>query len=157
MSGRTIEKWHDAQDYIKSNLAFEQSLRIEYRQCDVRVEQLVKNLLLDVFSQYRRLDVCVNAAGVRPGTTNKIWDFNFNSLIDPDDGSILFQLPAPQPYSPCIEDDSCPDINQQQKTSASFFAEDPIATTIFGTCYCLKWEISLGLSYQPINLPMSPF
>lgn len=154
--GRNKSKWETAQEYIKNNLSPEQAAVIEYIPCDVRVETQVKELIEKIFKKHGRLDVCFNNAGVQPGdstTGGDITKMEFESLIDKD-GSILYKLPAPQPESKCIED-SCKNCIPSQITKVSPYCESPMATSIFGIFYCLKWEIDLIFKYQPKNLPVS--
>lgn len=155
--GRNQSKWEQAQTYIKANLSPEQAKKIEYWPCDVRIESEVKAMIEKIFSEFGRLDVCFNNAGVQPGdvtTGGDITKMEFESMIG-EDGSILFRLPAPQPTSKCIKDNSCPPIIPTQYTAASPYAESPFATSIFGVFYCLKWEIETIFKKQPKNLPVS--
>lgn len=154
--GRNQSKWENAQSYLKKNLNEKQRAVIEYKPCDVRVESEVKKLIEGIFSQYNRLDVCFNNAGVQPGNADlkaNITMMEFESMIDPKDGSILYRLPAPQPNSP--KNETYPDIIATQQTSVSPYPESPIATSIFGVFYCLKWELKTIFEKQPKNLPVA--
>lgn len=155
--GRNKSKWEQAQSYIKANLSSEQAKKIEYWPCDVRIEAEVKAILQKIFTQFGRLDVCFNNAGVQPGdvtTGGDITKMEFESMIG-EDGSILFRLPPPQPTSKCLKDNSCPTIIPTQYTAASPYTESPFATSIFGVFYCLKWEIDTIFEKQPKNLPVA--
>jgi NAD(P)-dependent dehydrogenase (short-subunit alcohol dehydrogenase family) len=114
-------------------------------------------MMEEIFNRYGRLDVCFNNAGVQPGdvtTGGDITQLEFESLIG-EDGSILFRLPPPQPTSQCLQDHSCPSIISSQSTKASPYAESPLATSIFGIFYCLKWEVKTLFERQPKNLPVA--
>ncbi len=155
--GRNPSKWEAAQSYIKNNLSDSEIKTIEYIPCDVRIEAQIKKLIEDIFKKYKRLDICFNNAGVQPGDFTlkaNIMMMEFDSLIDKD-GSILYRLPPPQPTSPCLQDNSCPPILNTQHTNASPFAESPIATSIFGVFYSLKWELKYILEMQPKELPVA--
>jgi NAD(P)-dependent dehydrogenase (short-subunit alcohol dehydrogenase family) len=153
--GRNRSKWEAAQSYIKNHLNDKQKEVIEYKPCDVRIESEVKKLIEDIFTQYKRMDVCFNNAGVQPGNIDlkaNITMMEFESMLDKD-GSILYRLPPPQPTSP--KDQTYPPIIPTQQTDASPYAESPIATSIFGVFYCLKWEIKNIIEKQPKNLPVA--
>jgi NAD(P)-dependent dehydrogenase (short-subunit alcohol dehydrogenase family) len=155
--GRNKSKWEKAQAYIKAHLSPEQAKKIEYWPCDVRIESQVKEMIQKIFTQYGRLDVCFNNAGVQPGdvtTGGDITKMEFESMIG-EDGSILFRLPPPQPTSQCLKDNSCPPIIPTQYTGASPYAESPLATSMFGIFYSLKWEINYIFEKQPKNLPVA--
>lgn len=155
--GRNRSKWEAAQASIKANLSPEQAKKIEFWPCDVRVESQVKEMIEKIFTQFGRLDVCFNNAGVQPGdvtTGGDITKMEFESMIA-EDGSILFRLPPPQPSSACLKDKSCSPIIPTQYTAASPYAESPFATSIFGIFYCLKWEIATIFEKQPKNLPVA--
>ncbi len=155
--GRNQSKWDAAQTYIKNNLNEAQIQTLEYIPCDVRIEAQVKKLIEDIFKKYKRLDVCFNNAGVQPGDFKlkaNLMMMEFDSMID-SDGSILYRLSPPQPTSSCLKDNSCPSIIKTQHTSASPYAESPIATSIFGVFYSLKWELEYILKMQPKNLPVA--
>lgn len=155
--GRNKSKWEEAQSYIKTNLTSLQAQKIEYWPCDVRVESEVKAMIERVFANYGRLDVCFNNAGVQPGdvtTGGDITKMEFESMVDKD-GSILFRLPPPQPTSPCLKNESCPSIIPTQYSAASSYAESPLATSIFGIFYSLKWEINYIFEKQPKGFPVA--
>jgi NAD(P)-dependent dehydrogenase (short-subunit alcohol dehydrogenase family) len=155
--GRNQSKWTEAQNYIKENLTKEQANKIVYWPCDVRVEAQVQQIIQRIFKEYGRLDVCFNNAGVQPGDVTlggDITKLEFESMIG-DDGSILYRLPPPQPTSNCLKDNSCPPIIPTQFTKASPYAESPIATSILGIFYSLKWEINYIFENQPKHLPVA--
>lgn len=155
--GRNKSKWDAAQTYIAANLTKDQAKNIEYWPCDVRIESQVKEMIAKIFKQFGRLDVCFNNAGVQPGDVTlggDITNLEFESMIG-EDGSILFRLPPPQPTSPCLKNNSCPPINPTQYTKVSPYAENPIATSILGMFYCMKWEIDYIFEKQPKNLPVA--
>ena len=101
--GRRESKWIEAQKYIEEKLSFEQKNRIHYWPCDVRVESQVKSIIEQIFTQFGRLDVCFNNAGVQTGVVTGadsgfITGMFFESSIAAD-GSIVYRIPAPQPES----------------------------------------------------------
>lgn len=155
--GRRKSKWDSAQTYLDSKLTAEQKSHIHYWPCDVRVESQVKNLIEKIFTEFGRLDVCYNNAGVQPGVVTGpdsgfITDMFFESSIA-DDGSIIYRVPPPQPDSP-------PDLktvprHDTQSTPASPYTESELATSCIGVLYCLKWETHFIFSKQPKDLPVS--
>lgn len=155
--GRNKSKWEAARTYIEANLTPEQAKKIEYWPCDVRVEFQVQTMIEKIFTQFGRLDVCFNNAGVQPGDVTlggDITKMEFESMIG-EDGSLLYRLPPPQPNSKCLENNSCPPIIPSQYTKASPYAENPIATSILGMFYTLKWEINYIFEKQPKHLPVA--
>ncbi len=153
--GRNRSKWQAAQSYIKNHLNENQIKVIEYRPCDVRIESEIKELIESIFTQYNHLDVCFNNAGVQPGTSDlkaNITMMEFESKLDKD-GSILYRLPPPQPTTP--KNITNISIIPTQHTDISPFAESPIATSIFGVFYSLKWELKTIFEKQPKNLPVA--
>jgi len=153
--GRNQSKWEEAQSYIKANLTPELAKKIEYWPCDVRIESQVKDIIQKIFTQYGRLDVCFNNAGVQPGDVTvggAIEKLEFESMIA-EDGSILFRLPPPQPTSP--KNLAHAPIIPSQYTKASPYAESPFATSVFGIFYSLKWEIETLFEKQPKHLPVA--
>lgn len=155
--GRRESKWVDAQPYINKQLSAEQKKSIVYWPCDVRVESQVKAIIEKIFTQFGRLDVCFNNAGVQPGVVTGadsgfITSMVLESSIAPD-GAIIYRIPPPQPTSN-------PDLlntpkQPTQATPASPFSESEIATSCIGVFYCLKWEIHYILEKQPKDLPVS--
>ncbi len=155
--GRRESKWLEAQKYLQGKLAKDSISKIQYWSCDVRVEEQVQNVIKKIFDQFGRLDVCFNNAGVQPGiVTNPdsgfIGDIQFTSFIDAD-GSIMYRVPPPQPDSSEAYSDT--PRHPTQETGASPFAESEIATSCFGVCYCLKWEMHYIFERQPKDLPAS--
>lgn len=155
--GRNKSKWDEAQTYINAHLTPEQAKNIDYWPCDVRVEAQVQSMIQRIFSEYGRLDVCFNNAGVQPGDASQggdIESFEFESMVG-EDGSLLYRMPPPQPTSPCLKEGSCPPIIPTQHTAVSPYAENPMATSIFGIFYCLKWEMKYIFENQPKHLPVA--
>jgi NAD(P)-dependent dehydrogenase (short-subunit alcohol dehydrogenase family) len=155
--GRRESKWQEAQDYLQKNLSSEQKEIIEYRPCDVRIEQQVHDIIKNIYEDYGRLDVCFNNAGVQPGVVSNtdsgfIGDMLFESFVDKD-GSILYRVPAPQPQS--NPDNKYPKPSASQFTSVSPYCESEIATSCFGVFYCLKWQMNFAFEKQPKDLPVS--
>ncbi len=154
--GRDAAKWTKAQTYINNHLTPEQAKNIEYWPCDVRIESQVKDTIGKIFTKYGRLDVCFNNAGVQPGDVVSggfIDNLEFDSKIGAD-GSIVYSLPAPQPTS-TKSDSHWKTQMPSQYSPASTYRESPIATSIFGVFYCLKWEITYVFQKQPKNLPVA--
>lgn len=139
--GRSADKWAEAQAAIKKELGVKQRT-VEYWPCDVRVEDEVKGVVEKIFSKFGRLDVCFNNAGVQPVNNGDLTEMEFESFVD-SDGSLIFRLPAPG---------SC---GSGQETSVSQFCESPLATSVFGVFYCLKWELHYIYQLQPPQLPVS--
>lgn len=155
--GRRKSKWVEAQKYIEKHLSSEQQNRIQYWQCDVRVESQVKNIIDKIFTKFGRLDICFNNAGVQPGVlTNAdsgfITGMFFESSIAAD-GSIVYRIPPPQPESGSEFQDAA--RQPTQMTPASPFCESEIATSCIGVFYCLKWEVHYIFEKQPKDLPVS--
>ena len=141
--GRTPYKWDIAQKYIsKQELSDAQTNSLEYYPCDVRVEEDVRSLLSHIYDKYKRLDICINNAGVQPVWDGDITKINFHSYRE-DDGSIVFRLPPPG---------KC---EYSQTTPVSQFCESPIATSAFGVMFCLKWEIYYAQKQQPNGISLS--
>lgn len=139
--GRTLDKWISAQKDIQSALSPSQRV-IEYWPCDVRVEDQVRQTIEEIFVKFKRLDVCFNNAGVQPVNDGDLTKMEFESFMDVD-GSLIFKLPGPHNCSP------------SQMTPISSFCENPIATSVFGMFYCLKWELDYIYRLQPLDLPVS--
>lgn len=139
--GRSADKWSTAQDQIRTSLSPKQRV-MEYWPCDVRVEDQVQDLIEEIFEKFGRLDVCFNNAGVQPANDGDLTKMEFESFIDTE-GSLIFKLPGPQ---------KC---HLSQKTPVSKFCENPIATSVFGMIYCLKWELDCIYRLQPPDLPVS--
>lgn len=155
--GRRKSKWDEAQNYIQEKLSPSLHNVIQYWPCDVRVESQVKETVEKIFTDFGRLDVCFNNAGVQPGVvagpdSGFITGLSFESSIA-DDGSILFRIPPPQPKSP--PEFQHVDYAASQKTPASSFCESEIATSCVGVFYSLKWEIHYIFEKQPKDLPVS--
>ena len=146
--GRHRWKWHSAQKQIlteetkhtKHGTRTLISLDCKYICCDVRVESQVAKMIETIFATYGHLDVCFNNAGVQPVNKGDITQVEFQSYLAPD-GAILFRLPPPGHCGPT------------QTTPISDYCENPIATTIFGTMYCLKHELRCMYAHQPKDRP----
>lgn len=147
--GRNRSKW-DVACAIIADTGIPDGV-IEYVQADVRVEDQVERLVAHVYDEYGRMDACVNNAGVYPTSGADITEVTFESCVEPD-GSILYRLPPLQPLSPPGTEGECP---VDGRTAASSFCENPIATTIIGTLYCLKHEIRAARERQPDGIPLS--
>jgi len=139
--GRTLAKWEKA----KKGLSRQQLVVIEYRYCDVRLEAEIQELIRGIFEDYGQLDVCFNNAGVQPVAAGDITAMDFESAVT-NDGSIIYRLPGPAISSDCLP---------SQKTPVSSHCESPLATSIFGIFYSLKWELDYIYQYQPINRPVA--
>lgn len=160
--GRSTSKWESAQHIIIKHLDDRVS-RIHYRYCDVRLEQDVKDLINAVHTEFDRIDVFVNCAGVQPVNTGDITLMEFESLIG-QDGSIMYRLPPPQPKSNCsssLDTDAsktsvrCPSCPPTEITAASVYCENPIATSAIGIFYCLKHQVKYAFEKQASTLPVS--
>lgn len=155
--GRRKSKWMDAQKYIDEKLSPDQKNGLHYWPCDVRVESQVKNIIEQIFTEFGRLDICFNNAGVQPGVVTGadsgfITGMFFDSSVAAD-GSIIYRIPPPQPESPAEFQDIKPPPSQA--TPASPFCESEIATSCIGVFYCLKWEIHYTFEKQPKDLPVA--
>jgi NAD(P)-dependent dehydrogenase (short-subunit alcohol dehydrogenase family) len=155
--GRRVSKWHEAQPEIQKKLSQDKIECIEYRPCDVRVEEHVQILIKTIFADFGRLDVCFNNAGVQPGlitdaNSGFIGDVQLESSVGVD-GSILYRLPPPEPQSP--QNDMSQPRDKTQITTASPFTESEMVTSCIGVSYCLKWEMHYIFELQPKNLPVA--
>lgn len=155
--GRTPAKWDEAQSYLQAHLTKEQIQVLEYWPCDVRNESEVKNTIEKIFTKYGRLDVAFNNAGVSPGIQpggTDLDNMNFESMLG-EDGAIMFSLAAPQPTSKEINDKRWQTSDPTEAQLNSDYRENPIATSVFGVFYCMKWEIYYAFKKQPKNLPFA--
>lgn len=155
--GRSAAKWDEAQTYLQAHLSKEQIQILEYWPCDVRNENEIKNTIEKIFDKYGRLDVAFNNAGVSPGIQPGGTDFdnmNFGSLLG-EDGAILFSLAAPQPTSTETADKTWQANDPTQAQLNSDYRENPMATSIFGVFYSMKWEIFYAFKRQPKHLPFA--
>jgi NAD(P)-dependent dehydrogenase (short-subunit alcohol dehydrogenase family) len=137
--GRTLLKWQLAQQRIQQSGA---PNVIQYVPCDVRVETQVAATIANLYTTFGRVNVCVNNAGVQPVYSGDITQVHFESAQDAD-GAIVYRLPQP---GHCAVD---------QTTPVSPFCESPIATSVFGVLYCLKWELAYARQYQPQGQALS--
>jgi len=155
--GRTPQKWSLAQNYLSQFLSAQQISRMIYKQCDVRVESDIQELLAFAHDTYGHVDVYFNCAGVQPVNDGDITKMEFQSFVDRD-GSILYRIPPPQPRSPpcsLSQENNCPVCPASQQTPATLFCETPLATSAIGIFYCLKWQMHYAFSRQPRDLPVS--
>lgn len=155
--GRMHAKWNKAQEYIHAHLSDKQAAVIEYWSCDVRVEDEIKAVVEKIYAQYKHLDIAFNNAGVSPGIGDKAGDIEnlvFDSRIL-EDGSIAFVIPGPQPHSTHTEDMRWQEKDFTQASPIAPYRENPIATSIFGVFYSMKWELIYAFSKQPRDLPMA--
>lgn len=155
--GRSATKWEQAQDYIQKRLTSDQVKKIEYLPCDVRIESEVKNIIEKIYNKYGRLDVAFNNAGVSPGIQpggTDLDNMDFGSMLGPD-GAVLYSLAPPQPTSTNPQDKSWQSQDPSEAAMNSDYRENPIATSVFGVFYCLKWEIHFAFKKQPKDLPFS--
>lgn len=158
--GRLRSRWDTAQVYLNRVLTSEQASVVEYRYCDVRIEDNVKTIIKSIFDDYGRLDVCFNNAGIIPLRNANITDIAYTSLIGPD-GSIIYKLGPPEPtsdFSLTPEqrlNGSGGGCDPSQITPVSPWCESPLATNAFGTFYCLKWELHYIFERQPKHLGVS--
>lgn len=134
--GRSQEKWDLAESQLPKQHV------IEYWPGDVRLEFQIRDIIAEIFTRYRRLDVCFNNAGVQPVGDGNITELEFDSL-EYDDGAIAFYLPGPG------------HCGSTQTTSISQYCESPLATSVFGVFYSLKWELWHIYRYQPRDLPVA--
>lgn len=155
--GRTKEKWDEAQAYVHSHLTEAQAQKIEYWSCDVRVESNIKQTLEKIYDKYGRLDVAFNNAGVSPGIQpggTDLENMDFGSLLGPD-GSITYSLASPQPTSANANDNSWQANDPTEASRNSQYRENPIATSVFGVFYSMKWEVIYAFKRQPKDLPVA--
>ena len=148
--GRSKWKWDRAKNKIKDvfvndivdkdDVVFGDKVEIgessiEYMQGDVRVESDVKTILDAVIEKYTYVNVYFNNAGVQPtignsdGSDITKLDIESHRL---DDGSIIYRIPMQSSLGESVGPCSTP---------ASDFCENPIATSVIGMFYCLKWEM----------------
>lgn len=143
--GRSLPKWDKAKREIDQQLGRRRGSRIEYIACDVRVEEQVRRLMERIFEQHKRLDVCVNNAGISTG--GHIWDTRLAECVETKAeagaGPILTGIPALE-QCPCTG-----------RTRTSCVCENPIWTNALGTLYCLKWELRFILERHPRHLPVA--
>ncbi len=155
--GRTASKWDKAQNYIQEHLTKDQAQKIEYWPCDVRIESQVKSIIEKIYEKYGRLDVAFNNAGVSPGIQpggTDLENMDFESILG-SDGSVNYSIAPPQPTSKNIEDKSWQTSDPSEAALNSDYRENPIATTVFGVFYCMKWEIFYAFKKQPKDLPLA--
>lgn len=155
--GRTASKWDKAQSYIQEHLTKDQAQIIEYWPCDVRIESQVKNTIEKIYEKYGRLDVAFNNAGVSPGIQpggTDLENMDFESILG-SDGSVNYSIAAPQPTSKNIGDKSWQTNDPAEASLNSDYRENPIATSVFGVFYCMKWEIIYSFKKQPKDLPVA--
>jgi NAD(P)-dependent dehydrogenase (short-subunit alcohol dehydrogenase family) len=148
--GRHRKKWDSAQKVIRSVLSKKERNNINYVSCDIRVEADVKKIIGDIYDKYGRLDVAFNNAGVQPGdvsSSGHVEEFGFPSKRKAD-GTIAYELATPK--SP-----NWKKSHPTQATRISAYRESPIATNVFGTFYCIKWEMAYAFSRQPKTLPVA--
>lgn len=155
--GRAKSKWENAQKKLQDQLTKEQAQTIEYWPCDVRIESQVKEIIDKIYATYGRLDVAFNNAGVSPGIQpggTDLANMDFDSMLG-ENGAVIYSLGAPQPTSSNVQDQSWKVKDPTQASMNSAYRENPIATSVFGVFYCLKWQISAAFEKQPKNLPVS--
>jgi NAD(P)-dependent dehydrogenase (short-subunit alcohol dehydrogenase family) len=93
---------------------------------------------------------------VSPGLGENIGDIenlNFECRIL-DDGSIAYVVPAPQPASENTNENWKTE-DKSQASTISPYRENPMATSIFGVFYCMKWQLIYAFKKQPKDLPVS--
>lgn len=148
--GRHETKWQKAQPYLKQHLTEDMRKRIHYTPCDVRVESDLKHIIEQIYDTYGRLDVAFNNAGVQPGdvsTSGHIEDFGFPSKRD-DNGDVIYSLATPK-HAQWKKN------HPTQSTRISDYRESPIATSVLGTFYSIKWEMAYAFKQQPKNIPLA--
>lgn len=147
--GRNPAKWQIACSII-ADAGITEGI-IEYVRADVRLEADVKALVAYIYDRYGRIDACVNNAGVYPISGADITQLTLESHVEAD-GSIVYRLPPLQPLTPPGVESGC---TPDGYTPVSPFCENPIATTVIGTIYCLKHEIKAARKRQPDGIPLS--
>lgn len=142
--GRTLAKWNYSLPHVEKILR-KYAIRIEYKNCDVRIYSQVDAIIKYVFDKYKRCDIMFNNAGVQPLAVDggDITKMDFESFVT-DDGSIVFRIP-PKNENNCLTG----------KTPTSNFCENPIATTVIGTFNCLKAELKYVYDLQPKDLSVA--
>lgn len=120
--GRSVLKWNIAQILIKKELSCAD--KIIYIQTDVRIENEVRKLIKTIFNENGHLDICVNAAGVNNPPEN-IWDAEFGSIEK--NGDV---------------------ITWKYYGGLEKMKQTPIMTNLYGTIFCLKWEIKYIFKYN---------
>lgn len=155
--GRTKAKWEAAQVYIQQHLTPAQAIKLEYWPCDVRIESDIKQTIEKIYNQYGRLDAAFNNAGVSPGIQpggTDLENMDFESLLGAD-GAITYSLGSPQPTSTHAKDQSWQASDPTEASRNSEYRENPIATSVFGAFYSMKWEVIYAFKKQPKHLPVA--
>jgi len=145
--GRQPSKWQTiALPKIRSSLPSHQQV-IEYQQCDVRVFDQVSRLVNSIVSQYGKLDIAFNNAGVAAGApvAQQTLAQSTNST------GLSFDLSNPQPWAPSPA--QCQDASLQTPTSP--FCENAIFTDGLGVWNCMKAELAVMTKQLPSNDPPS--
>jgi NAD(P)-dependent dehydrogenase (short-subunit alcohol dehydrogenase family) len=112
--GRTLEKWESAKQELIREFGEDVLKKVEFVQTDIRVESQVKNLIEYIYQKYDSLDICINNAGVNIPPV-PIWEEDFGETRVNRHGDITYT------------------INKEH--------EDCIFTNLYGTIFCLKWEL----------------
>jgi NAD(P)-dependent dehydrogenase (short-subunit alcohol dehydrogenase family) len=121
--GRYPEKFERAKAQL--SVLGDKINNVMYHQCDVRLEQQVKDTIEYIVNSTGPISVFFNNAGVYPRTEGKISNMNYASSFA--NGSLVYSLG--------------PVCLPGQTTGLSNMCESPIATIGMGTFYCLKWEM----------------
>lgn len=151
VSGRSPWKWERAIGLIQNNYQTQLTDKIihigqstiEYIQCDVRLEESVKELISGVIDKYGYVNVYFNNAGVQDTSGRSDGDDISKLQLEShqmEDGSLIYRLPKSN--------------NAHCSTPATDFCENPIMTSVFGVFYCLKWEMHFASIQEP-NVPIS--
>lgn len=153
--GRNPAKWEQAKTYVNAHTP--NGKVIEYWPCDVRIESEMKKIVEKIFDTYGRLDVAFNNAGVSPGIMpggSDLDNMSFESMLG-GDGAIIYSLGTPQPTSKSSTDKTWMQKDPTEAQLNSDYRENPIATSVFGVFFSMKWEIMTVFKRQPKDLPFA--
>jgi len=130
--GRFEDRWKTAQKQIIHTIGTHAP--IEYRPCDVRIEDQVILLMKYIIGKFGRLDIAVNNAGIATGAS--VGNQTLSQSSDDITNAINYFLPSPEGKGKKCS------TGQQGVVNADT-CENPIFTDGFGVFYCMKHEIGI--------------
>lgn len=137
--GRTTQKWLQAQKHLTPS----QKLKITFYTCDVRIEQQVSELIQHIFTQYGRLDIAHNNAGIVANSA-PIQSQTLTNQTTPS--SISYSINT-TPHATCTPSEQSPISNT---------CENSLFTDALGVFNCMKWEIFYMRQYASRYHPKDP-